>query len=56
MNQPDTKFFPNLRQYATKKINKSVLSTITSFLEKDNHEEVDFKGETLTFTLQLIKN
>ena len=38
-----------------KKINKSVLSTITFYLEDDNNEVVDFNGETLTFTLQLIK-
>ena len=34
---------------------KSVLITITFFLEDENHEEVDFKGESLTFTLKLIK-
>ena len=38
-----------------KKTNKSVLSTITFYLENDNIEEVDFNGETLTFTLQMIK-
>ena len=38
-----------------KKINKPVLSTITFYLEDDNSEEVDFNGETLTFTLQMIK-
>ena len=38
-----------------KKINKSVLNTITFYLEDDNSEEVDFNGETLTFTLQMIK-
>ena len=37
-----------------KKINKSVLNTITFYLEYDNNEEVDFNGETLTFTLQMI--
>ena len=39
-----------------KKLNKSVLISITFFLEDDNHEEVNFNGETLTFTLQLIKS
>ena len=34
---------------------KSVLNTITFYLEDDNNEEVDFNGETLTFTLQMIK-
>ena len=38
-----------------KKINKSVLNTITFYLEDDNNKEVDFNGETLTFTLQMIK-
>ena len=38
-----------------KKINKSVLDTIRFYLEDDNKEEVDFNGETLTFTLQMIK-
>ena len=37
-----------------KKINKSVLN-ITFYLEDDNNEEVDFNGETLTFTLQMVK-
>ena len=39
-----------------KKTYKSVLNTITFYLEDDNNEEVDFNGETLTFTLQMIKN
>ena len=38
-----------------KKVNKSVLNTITFYLEDDNNEEVNFNGETLTFTLQMIK-
>ena len=38
-----------------KNINKSVLNTITFYLEDDNNEEVDFNGETLTFTLQMNK-
>ena len=38
-----------------KKIKKSVLITITFYLEDDNNKEVDFNGETLTFTLQMIK-
>ena len=39
-----------------KKTNKSVLKTITFYLEDDDNEEVDFNGETLTFTLQMKKN
>ena len=38
-----------------KKINKSILNTITFYLEDDKNQEVDFNGETLTFTLQMIK-
>ena len=38
-----------------KKINKSVLNTITFYLEDNNIAEVDFNQETLTFTLQMIK-
>ena len=38
-----------------KKINKSVLKTITFYLEDSHHKEVNFNGETLTFTLQMIK-
>ena len=37
-----------------KKINNSVLNSITFFLE-DNNDEVNFNGETLTFTLQMIQ-
>ena len=38
-----------------KNLNKSVLNTKTSYLEDENNEEVYLKGETLTFTLQMIK-
>ena len=38
-----------------KKINKSVLNSVTFYLEDNNNKEVDFNGETMTFTLQMIK-
>ena len=38
-----------------KKLNKSVLDTITFYLEDDNNEEVNFNEEKMTFTLQMIK-
>ena len=38
-----------------KKIKKSVLNTITFYLEDDHNEVVGFNSETLTFTLQMIK-
>ena len=39
-----------------KEINKSVLHTITFYLEDDNIEKVDFDGKTSTFTLHMIEN
>ena len=39
-----------------KKINKSVSKTATFYLEDNNNNVVEFNGETLTFTLQMIKN
>ena len=38
-----------------KSINKTRLDTIQFFLEDSNHNPVDFNGETLTFTIQIIK-
>ena len=38
-----------------KKVKKSVLNTITFYLEDDNNEEVNFNAETLSFTPQMIK-
>ena len=34
---------------------RSVLITITFYLEDDNNKEVDFNQRTMTFTLQMIK-
>ena len=50
-----TKFLASLKQFIIKKINKSVLNTITFFIEDDNNEKLNFNGETLTFKLQMIK-
>ena len=38
-----------------KKVNKTRLDSIQFFLEDSNHNPVDFNGETLTFTIQIIK-
>ena len=38
-----------------KLINKTRLDTIQFFLEDSNHGSVDFNGETITFTIQIIK-
>ena len=53
---PGYKVFCQPETIQFKKIIKSVLNTISFYLRDDNNEEVDFNGETLTFTLQMIKN
>ena len=52
---PGYKVFSEPETIDYKKINKSVLNTITFYLEDNDHKEVDFNRETLTFTLQMIK-
>ena len=49
------KFFREPETIHYKKMNKSVLNTITFYLEDDSDNEVDFNQETLTFTLQMVK-
>ena len=44
---------PNTILY--KKINKTRLDKIQSFLEDNNHNPVDFNSETLPFTIQIVK-
>ena len=44
--EPETIYF--------KKVKNSVWNIITFYLQDINHEEVNFNGETLTFTLQII--
>ena len=41
--------------FSYEKIYKTKLNTKMFYLEDDNHEEVNFNGETLTLTLQMIK-
>ena len=38
-----------------KRINKSVLSQITLYLEEDDHKPSDLDGEMISFTCQLFK-
>ena len=49
------KVFCNPETLNYEQLNKSVLITITFYLEDDNNEEVDFNQEVLTFTIRLIK-
>ena len=55
VKKPGFKVFCPPETIHDKKVNKSVLNTVTFYLEDDNNEEVDFNGETLIFTLQMIK-
>ena len=52
---PGHKIYKEPRVKLFKKIIKSVLSHITFYFEDDDHKPVDFNGETISFTCQLIK-
>ena len=52
---PGHKIYKEPKIKLFKKINKSVLSQITFYFEGDDYKAVDFNGETISFTCQLIK-
>ena len=52
---PDHKIYKERRIKLYKKINKSVLSHITFYLDDDDHKAVIFDHETIRFTCQLNK-
>ena len=52
---PGHKIYKEPRVKLFKRINKSVLSHITFYLEDDDYKAVDFHNETISFTCQLIK-
>ena len=52
---PGHKIYKEPRVKLFKKVNKSVLSHITFYFEDDDHKPVDFHGEMISFTCQLIK-
>ena len=52
---PGHKIYKEPRVKLFKKINKSVLSHITFYFEDDDYKPVDFHGETISFTCQIIK-
>ena len=52
---PGLKTYKETRIKLFKKINLSVLSHITFYLEDDDHKPVDFNEETISFNCQLIK-
>ena len=47
--------FVDKKQFSIKKPNKSVLNSITFYLEDNKNKEVNFNGETMTLTLQMNK-
>ena len=51
---PGFESFVSLKKF-TIKVNISALNNVTFYLEDDNHGEVNFNEEALTFTLRLIK-
>ena len=53
-SQPSHKIYKEFRIKLFKKINKSVPSHITLYLEDDYHKPVDFNGKPISFTCQLI--
>ena len=52
---PGHKIYKEPRVKLFKKINNSVLSHITFYLEDDDHKSVDFHNENINFTCQLIE-
>ena len=52
---PGQKIYKEPRVKLFKKINKSVLSHISFYFEDDDYKPVDFHGETISFTCQLIR-
>ena len=52
---PGHKIYKEPRVKLFEKANKSVLSNINFYYEDDDHKPVDFNGETVSFTCQLVK-
>ena len=52
---PGHKIYKKSKVKLFKKINKSILSHKNFYFEDDHHKPVDFNGETISFTCQLIK-
>ena len=52
---PGHKIYNEPRIILYKKMYKSVLSHIDFYFENDGHKPVNFNGETISFTCQLIK-
>ena len=53
---PGQKMYKEPRVKLFKRMNKSVLSLNNFYFEDDDHKPVEFNGETVSFTCQLIKS
>ena len=53
---PDHKINKALRIKLFKEIKKSVLPHVTFYLEDDKYKPINLKGETISFTCELVKN
>ena len=53
--RPGYKIFKEPSQILFKKVNKDKIGQITFYLEDDDGFPVDFQGETITFTVLLVK-
>ena len=52
---PGHKIYKEPRIKLFKKINKSVMSHLTFYLENDDHKSVGFNKETISFTGHIVK-
>ena len=52
---PGHEIYKEPRVKLFKKVNKSILSHIRFYPEDDDYKPVDFNGETISFTCELIK-
>ena len=53
--RPGYKLLKEPSQILFKKVNKDKIGQITFYLEDDDGYPVDFQGETITFTVLLVK-
>ena len=51
---PGHKFIKEPNIFLYKEINKTRPDNVQFFLEDSNHNPVDFKNETITFTIQIV--
>ena len=52
---PDQKIYKEPKVKLFKNMNKAILSKITFYFDNDDYKPIDFNGETIIYTCQLIK-